>query len=121
MKHLESAEIAPLDGYNGAVAKQRAGHARQQRMKRVSHQDIAREAGVSRVTVSLVLAGKDQTSEETRKRVMEVAQRLRYRPNLLVQGMQTGRSHTVGVIVPGTQHFGGQIARGVHDELIEHD
>src|SRR3954469_18485778 len=75
------------------------------KLKRVSHQDIAREAGVSRVTVSLVLAGKDQTSEETRKRVMEVAQRLRYRPNLLVQGMQTGRSHTVGVVVPGTQHF----------------
>src|SRR5205823_5988279 len=94
---------------------------RQKRIRRVSHQDIAREAGVSRVTVALVLAGKDQTSEETRKRVMEVAQRLRYRPNLLVQGMQTGRSHTVGVVTPGTQHFGGQIARGVHDELIAND
>src|SRR5438552_9023454 len=116
MKPLQSAEIAPLDGYNGAVAKQRAGHVKQQRMKRVSHQDIAREANVSRVTVSLVLAGKDQTSEETRKRVMEVAQRLRYRPNLLVQGMQTGRTYAVGVIVPASMHFHGQIARGVHDE-----
>src|SRR5205823_6775760 len=90
--------------YNGDVAK------RPKRLRRVSHQDIAREAGVSRVTVSLVLAGKDQTSEETRKRVMEVAQRLRYRPNLLVQGMQTGRTHTVGVIVPASMHFGGGIA-----------
>src|SRR2546426_12805769 len=118
MKPLQSAEIAPLDGFNGAVAKQRAGHTRQQRMKRVSHQDIAREAGVSRVTVSLVLAGKDQTSEETRKRVMEVAERLRYRPNLLVQGMQTGRSHTIGVIVPSSMHFHSQVARGIHDELV---
>src|SRR5438132_5391659 len=117
MKHLESAEIAPLDGYNGAVAKQRAGHARQQRMKRVSHQDIAREANVSRVTVSLVLAGKDQTSEETRRRVLEVAKKLRYRPNLLVQGMQTGRTFTVGVIMPSSLYFHGQIARGIHDEL----
>src|SRR5205823_14946840 len=91
---------------------------RQKRIRRVSHQDIAREANVSRVTVSLVLAGKDQTSGETRRRVMEVAQRLRYRPNLLVQGMQTGRSHSVGVIVPASMHFHSQVARGIHDELL---
>src|SRR5215217_6812428 len=89
--------------------------------RRVSQQDIAREANVSRVTVSLVLAGKDQTSEETRKRVMEVAQRLRYRPNLLVQGMQTGRTYAVGVIMPASMHFHGQVARGVHDELVAND
>src|SRR5438876_3127905 len=88
---LSAIEAAGPVPYNGDVPK------RPKRLRRISHQDIAREAGVSRVTVSLVLAGKDQTSEETRKRVMEVAQRLRYRPNLLVQGMQTGRSHTVGV------------------------
>src|SRR5256885_2631763 len=101
--------------YNGDVPK------RPKRLRRVSHQDIAREAGVSRVTVSLVLAGKDQTSEETRKRVMEVAERLRYRPNLLVQGMQTGRSHTIGVIVPSSMHFHSQVARGIHDELVGFD
>jgi LacI family transcriptional regulator len=94
---------------------------RPKRLRRVSHQDIAREANVSRVTVSLVLAGKDQTSEETRKRVMEVAQRLRYRPNLLVQGMQTGRTYAVGVIMPASMHFHGQVARGVHDELVAND
>src|SRR3954468_24964161 len=94
---------------------------RQKRLRRVSHQDIAREANVSRVTVSLVLAGKDQTSEETRRRVMEVAQRLRYRPNLLVQGMQTGRTFAVGVIMPASMHFHGQVARGVHDELVSND
>src|SRR5438477_1111001 len=82
---LSAIEAAAPIPYNGDVPK------RPKRLRRISHQDIAREAGVSRVTVSLVLAGKDQTSEETRKRVMEVAQRLRYRPNLLVQGMQTGR------------------------------
>src|SRR6185369_10963428 len=121
MTPLQPAEIAPTDGYNGAVAKKPAADrasAQQKKMKRVSHQDIAREANVSRVTVSLVLAGKDQTSEETRKRVMEVARRLRYRPNLLVRGMQTGRTHAVGVIMPSSLHFHGQIARGIHDELV---
>ncbi|MGB7161444.1 MAG: LacI family DNA-binding transcriptional regulator [Tepidisphaeraceae bacterium] len=89
--------------------------------RRVSQQDIAREANVSRVTVSLVLAGKDQTSEETRKRVLEAAKRLRYRPNLLVQGMQTGRTGSIGVIMPPSIFFHGQIARGIHDELMTAD
>ena len=87
--------------------------------RRVSQQDIAREANVSRVTVSLVLAGKDQTSEETRRRVLEAAKRLRYRPNLLVQGMQTGRTGAIGVIMPVSMYFHGQIAKGIHDELFE--
>ena len=112
----EAAEVASPAGYTSDVATKR-----QKKLRRVSHQDIAREAGVSRVTVSLVLAGKDQTSEETRKRVMEVAERLRYRPNLLVQGMQTGRSHSIGVIMPASMHFHGQVARGIHDELVTHN
>jgi LacI family transcriptional regulator len=114
-------------GYTDDVAKrqqqQREPGTDQQpkRARRVSHQDIAREANVSRVTVSLVLAGKDQTSEETRRRVLEVAKKLRYRPNLLVQGMQTGRTFTVGVIMPSSLYFHGQIARGIHDELMTAD
>jgi LacI family transcriptional regulator len=107
---------SPL-GYTDNVPAKR----QPKRTRRVSHQDIAREANVSRVTVSLVLAGKDQTSEETRRRVLEVAKKLRYRPNLLVQGMQTGRTFTVGVIMPASMHFHGQIARGIHDELMTAD
>lgn len=85
---------------------------------RVSQQDIAREAGVSRVTVSLVLAGKDQTSADTRKRVLDAAKRLKYRPNLLVQGMQTGRTYSVGIIMPAAMQFQARIAHGIHDELV---
>src|SRR6476660_7514938 len=94
---------------------------REANFRRVSQQDIAREANVSRVTVSLVLAGKDQTSEETRKRVLEVANRLKYRPNLLVQGMQSGRTGVVGLLTPPSTFFHSQIARGVHDELVKND
>jgi LacI family transcriptional regulator len=110
-------EAPATPGYTADVTAKR----QPKRTRRVSHQDIAREANVSRVTVSLVLAGKDQTSEETRRRVLEVAKRLRYRPNLLVQGMQTGRTFTVGVIMPSSMHFHGQVARGIHDELMTAD
>jgi LacI family transcriptional regulator len=110
-----------VSGETGGIGGGGAGAARPREPHRVSHQDIAREAKVSRVTVSLVLAGKDQTSEETRKRVLEVAKRLRYRPNLLVHGLQTGRSQTIGVIMPASMHFHGQVARGIHDELVTRD
>ena len=47
--------------------------------------------------------------------------RLKYRPNLLVQGMQSGRTGVVGLMMPPSMHFHGQIARGIHDELIKND
>src|SRR3954464_825690 len=103
----------PING-NGMAKRDKA-------LRRVSQQDIAREANVSRVTVSLVLSGKDQTSAETRKRVLEAAERLRYRPNLLVQGMQTGRTGTIGVIIPASMQFQGTIAHGIHDEVVGND
>lgn len=91
---------------------------RQGRERRVSQQDIAREAQVSRVTVSLVLAGKDETNPETRQRVLEAAERLKYRPNLLVKGMKTGRTGFIGVIAPVAVPFHAQIVHGIHDTLI---
>jgi LacI family transcriptional regulator len=35
--------------------------------------------------------------------------------------MQTGRTHAVGVIMPSSMHFHGQVARGIHDELVTND
>jgi DNA-binding LacI/PurR family transcriptional regulator len=64
--------------------------------------DVAREARVSNTTASRVLAGKESPvliSEATRRRVLEAAVRLGYRPNLLARGLRTQRSGTVGVLV----------------------
>lgn len=49
--------------------------------RRTSIRDVAREAGVSPTTVSHALNGKGRVDKETRKRVIEVAERLRYRAN----------------------------------------
>ena len=80
-----AAEAASSAEYTADVSKRPT-----KRLRRVSHQDIAREANVSRVTVSLVLAGKDQASEETRKRVMEVAQRVKGAFAALLEGIIAG-------------------------------
>ena len=83
--------------------------------------DIARDAGVSIGTVSRVLRGQATVSPATAKRIADAAERLRYRPNLLVQGMQTGRTRTIGVMVPVDDPFHGELVCGIHDALVAAD
>lgn len=89
--------------------------------QQVSQKMIAREAGVSQATVSLVLSGRTVSSEATRQRVLEAAERLRYRPNLLVQGIQTGKTRTIGVMAPPFDLHWSRILYGIHDVLAEND
>lgn len=65
--------------------------------------DVAREAGVSRVAAGSVLNGSGGESvrvgEATRKRVLEIARRLNYRPNLAAQQLRGAASRVFGVIL----------------------
>ena len=83
----------------------------------VTLKQIAQESQVSIGTVSRVLRGEAQVSAETELRVQEAAQRLRYRPNLLVRGIQTGKTQTIGVLLYMTEEFYLHILRGISDEL----
>jgi LacI family transcriptional regulator len=82
---------------------------------------IADEARVSVTTVSRVLRGKGEISEETRSKVKAVAERFRYRPNLMAQSIYTGRTNLVGVIIPAASTFDVRISFGIHDALSEAD
>jgi DNA-binding LacI/PurR family transcriptional regulator len=68
---------------------------------RPTSQDIARAAGVSRTTVSLVLNGKENTgiSAQTQARVLETAASLGYVPNSAARMLVSGRSRTVGLVL----------------------
>src|SRR4051812_23897972 len=68
----------------------------------VTTHDVARRAGVSQATVSLVLSGnpRARVAAATRERVMEAAEALGYRPNILARGLVRGRSYVIGVVVP---------------------
>ena len=72
------------------------------------------------MTVSRALNGRGRISDETRDRVLAVAQRLKYRPNRLVHAIKQGRSRTVGVMVPIATSFSATVVRGIHDTLAEH-
>lgn len=68
----------------------------------VTTHDVARRAGVSQATVSLVLGGnpRARVATATRERVLQAADELGYRPNLLARGLVRGRSYALGVVVP---------------------
>ena len=67
--------------------------------------DIAREAGVSKSTVSLVINNSQNVKTETRHRVEEVINRLGYVPNQAARQLITNRSHTLGLIFLTSNHF----------------
>lgn len=62
--------------------------------------DVAREAGVSYSTVSRALNRSPLVNEETRTRVVEVADRLGYSPNTYAQSLVRGRSDMLGFVLP---------------------
>lgn len=67
---------------------------------RVTLHDVAREVGVHPSTVSRALdpARSALVKESTRQRIIEIADRLGYRPHMIARGLQTGRTLTVGVV-----------------------
>lgn len=76
--------------------------------------DIARDLGVSVVTVSKVLRNHEDIGEATRRRVLKRIKELNYQPNLAARALVTGRSHLIGLIVPDLVHpFFAELAKGV--------
>jgi DNA-binding LacI/PurR family transcriptional regulator len=82
---------------------------------RVTSVDVARAAGVSQSTVSLVLSGKSRgrISGRTEEAVRRAAEDLGYRPNVSARALRTGATRTVGFVVPDVTHpFFGRTMRG---------
>lgn len=67
--------------------------------RRSTAEDVAIEAGVSRWTVNRAYVPGSNISERSRKRVMEVAERLGYRPNLLARSLNTKVTGQVAILV----------------------
>jgi DNA-binding LacI/PurR family transcriptional regulator len=82
---------------------------------RVTSIDVARRAGVSQSTVSLVLSGKapGRISARTEAAVRLAAEELGYRPNVAARTLRTGTARTVGLVVTDVTHpFFGPVLRG---------
>ena len=76
--------------------------------------DVAREAEVSIATVSRVINGLGNVTDVTRARILGVAARLRYVPDSAARSLITGRTHTIGVLLPDLHgEFFSEIIRGI--------
>ncbi len=76
--------------------------------------DIARDLGLSTVTVSKVLRGNKDIGEKTRARVLKRMQEVNYKPNMLARGLASGRTYTMGLIVPDLVHpFFAEFAKSI--------
>ena len=76
--------------------------------KRVTSQQVAARAGVSRTTVSFVLNDAPlgaTISEETRARVLAAARELGYVPNSAARILASGQTHTLGLLLPDSHHL----------------
>ena len=82
--------------------------------KRVTMADVAREAGVSLMTVSRAVNDKNGISDATRAHIQAIAERLGYRPSLVARGLVTDRTRTIGlVVIDNANPFFSEVARGV--------
>lgn len=89
-------------------------------MHRVDITMIARELGVSVSTVHRALYNRGRISEATRQRVLETAQRLGYRPNLVARALRSQNSRTLGVVVTGiSSSFYARILEGIEHAARE--
>ena len=76
--------------------------------------DIARELGVSTVTVSKVFNNHSDIGTATRERVLRRMKELNYQPSLHAQGLASGRSFMIGLVVPDLVHvFFSEVAKSI--------
>ncbi|UWX61493.1 LacI family transcriptional regulator [Chryseobacterium oranimense] len=91
-------------------------------MKRSSIKDIAKLAGVSVATVSYVLNRKEgqRISEETRKKIFEIAETINYTPNKIAKSLKTNKTKLLGLIVADISNdFYSHMARNLEDKALK--
>ncbi len=83
---------------------------------RVTMEDVAARAGVSRALVSIVFRGVPGASDETRARVLAAARELDYRPDTSASRLGRGRTRMLGVTFAVGHAFHGELIRSLYQE-----
>lgn len=96
--------------------------------RRVRLRDVAEAAGVSPTTASFVLNNRcESIPPETRKRVLEAAERLHYRPNVSARALATGKTRRIGIVLNQPESFStrdtyfSEVLEGIIQRATEHD
>jgi LacI family transcriptional regulator len=80
----------------------------------VTIKDVAREARVSVASVSRALNGHSNVTEQTRRRIIQIAEELRYVPHSGARSLITRRTQTIGALLPDLHgEFFSELIRGI--------
>ncbi|HQH42116.1 MAG TPA: LacI family DNA-binding transcriptional regulator, partial [Bacteroidales bacterium] len=83
--------------------------------KRTSLKDIAKELNISVSTVSRALRNVGEVSEETRRKVRELAESWKYKPDPLALGLLKNKTGYIGVILPDpVNHYFSTVLHGMN-------
>lgn len=83
--------------------------------------DVAKEAGVSKSTVSRVVNHDERVKENTRAAVEAAIEKLNYSPSFMAQAIRTRKTHTIAFMVPEYSNiFYTEMFRGVEDIALKH-
>lgn len=91
----------------------------------VTISDVARTAGVSKGAVSYALNGQPGVSDETRRRILDVANRLGWKPSLRAKGFSSSKAYALGLVLArdlrllGTDPFFPAFIAGLETTLAE--
>lgn len=86
----------------------------------VTLKELASILHVSPSTVSKALNNSPEISDKTKKRIVELANELNYRPNRIAQRLKSNKNHTVGVIIPNVLNpFFAEALHGIEKEAEE--
>jgi len=86
----------------------------------ITIKDIAKKLHLHHTTVSRALRYHPDVSEETKKRVHELAAKLDYHPNVIAQSFKKKKSRTIGIIVPDFKNdFFARLISGIEADAYE--
>ncbi len=87
-------------------------------MKRITIKDLSKFLSLSTSTVSRALLHDKNVNDETRKRVLDAAEKMGYKPNLTALSLQSGQSKTIGFVVPEMiTPFSAKVLKGIQNIL----
>ncbi|WP_126653968.1 LacI family DNA-binding transcriptional regulator [Chryseobacterium aureum] len=87
-------------------------------MRRITIKDLSKFLSLSTSTISRALLHDKNVNEETRKKVLEAAEKLGYKPNLTALNLQSGQSRTIGFVVPEMiTPFSSTVLKGIQNIL----
>lgn len=87
----------------------------------ITLKEIAKKCSVSIATVSNILNGKSNVSEETRQRVLKVVQETGFKPNYMARRLRASKTQSIGIIIDDLTEFSSpQIIDGIMSYLEQH-